>query len=111
MAIPGKVLTAGSLTLTSIAVRRQAKGVLVVIRGDGPLRYQIVPVDSLSLVLDFPGGSSSLSFRVLPVGHVMLSQIRIGQDRRRLRLVFDLTTRAQYAIKTGLDFLAVQFKS
>ena len=83
----------------------------MIIRGKGPLRYQVVPVDVRRLVLDFPGGISSLSFRVLPVGHAILSKIRIGQDDRKLRLVFDLTIRAQYAIKKGLDFLAVQFKS
>ena len=110
MPIPRKVLTSSTLILTSVAVRRQSDGILVIVRGDGPLRYQIVPVDFRRLVLDFPGGTSSLSFKVLPIGHALLSQIRIGQHGQKLRLVFDLTKRVKYAIKEGLNFLAIQFK-
>ena len=110
MPIPRKVATSSTLILTSVAVRRQSDGILVIVRGDGPLRYQIVPVDFRRLVLDFPGGTSSLSFNVLPIGHALLSQIRIGQNGHKLRLVFDLTKRVKYAIKEGLNFLAIQFK-
>lgn len=110
MPIPRKVLTSSTLILTSVAVRRQSDGILVIVRGDGPLRYQIVPVDFRRLVLDFPGGTSSLSFKVLQIGHAMVSRIRIGQNGNKLRLVFDLTKRVKYAIKEGLNFLAIQFK-
>lgn len=92
-------------------MRRQTKGVIVFIRGEGRLSYQVVPVDAFRLVLDFPGGTSSLSFKVLPIKHAILNRIRIGQDGKKLRLVFDLTKRVKFAIKEGIGFLAVQFKS
>jgi len=103
-------VTATTLRLTSVAVRRQSKTVTVIIRGEGLFKYQIIPVDVLRLVLDFPGGVSLLRFRTLPVRHAILHQIRIGQHQQKLRVVFELAQQAEYAIKAEHEFLAVQFK-
>lgn len=98
-----------TLHLTSVAVKRKPDAVTVFIQGRGLFQYQIVPVNGLRLVLDFPGAISLLSFRTLPVGHPILHQIRIGQHPKKLRLVFELTQPAHHAIKTGREVLAVQF--
>ena len=101
--------SAPTLQLTSVAVKRKSDAVTVFIQGKGLFRYQIVPVDVLRFVLDFPGAISLLSFRTLPVGHTILHQIRIGQHQKKLRLVFELVQPAHHAIKTGRKVLAVQF--
>ncbi len=101
--------SAPTLKLTSVAVKRQPDTVTVFIQGKGLFRYQIVPVDVLRFVLDFPGAISLLSFRTLPVGHAILHQIRIGQHQKKLRLVFELAQPADHTIKTGREVLAVQF--
>ena len=98
-----------TLKLTSVAVKRESDVVTVFIQGKGFFNYQIVPVDVLKLVLDFPGAISLLSFRTLRVGHALLRQIRIGQHEKKLRLVFELAQRADHAIKTGREVLAIQF--
>jgi len=100
-----------TLKLTSVAVKRESNAVTVFIQGKGLFKYQIVPVDVLRFVLDFPGAISLLSFRTLGVGHAILRQIRIGQHEKKLRLVFDLAQRADHAIKKGREVLAVQFTS
>ena len=110
MPIPSIAVTAPTLKLTSVAVKREPNAVTVIIQGKGLFTYQIIPVDVFRLVLDFPGAVSLLSFRTIPVGHTILNQIRIGQHQKKLRLVFVLTQRADYAIKKGREVLAVQFK-
>lgn len=69
-------------SVTSVAVRREPDAVTVIIQGKGIFNYQIVPVDVLRLVLDFPGAISLLSFRTLPVGNTILNQIRIGKNKK-----------------------------
>jgi hypothetical protein len=96
--------------LTGILVQRRSKDVTVLIRGKEPFIYLANRIDSYRLVLDFPGGTSSLSFRELPVDHPMLKRIRIGRHQEKLRLVFDLVRRVRYAIKKSDHSLAVQFR-
>ena len=100
-----------TLKVTSVAVKRNPDAVSVFIQGKGLFRYQIVPVDVLRFVLDFPNAISLLSFRTLRVRHAILHQIRIGQHPKKLRLVFELAQPAEHAIKSGREMLAVQFTS
>lgn len=98
-----------TLKVTSIAVKRKPEAVTVFIQGKGFFNYKIVHVKGLKFVLDFPGAISLLRFRILPVGHPILQQIRIGEFSNKLRLVFELSQQANHAIKKGREVLAVQF--
>lgn len=75
----------------------------VVIQGDGPLTYQLRPIDPHRLSLDLLNAVSGFRFRALPVDHHLLKRIRIGQHSKTLRMVFDLnhplTKGLRYAIK------------
>jgi len=98
------------LVLTGVVVQRKREGILVIISGHGPFKYIATSWDPFRLILDFPGGRSSLSFHELQVNGVILKRIRIGEHEDTLRLVFDLAQRVRYAVKEGINFMAVQFK-
>ena len=96
--------------LTGVVVQRKQEGIIVIISGHGPFKYLATSWDPFRFILDFPGGTSSLSFHELQVGDVMLKRIRIGEHEDKLRLVFDLAQRVRYAVREGINFMAVQFK-
>ena len=89
--------------VTKIAVQRGVDDITIVIQSDGPLTYRLSPVDSLRLSLDLPNVIPAIQFQELPIDHVLLKRIRIGQHPRKLRLVLDLNSPlekgVQYAIK------------
>ena len=97
--------------IQKIAIQRGATELTIVVQGNGPLTYRFSPVDSLRLSLDLPHVISGIRFRILPVDHELLKQIRIGQHPKKLRLVFDLNhpldQGLRYAIKAVGDQLAV----
>ena len=97
--------------IQKIALQRGATELPIVVQGNGPLMYRLSPVDSLRLSLDLPHVISGIRFRVLPVDHQLLKQIRIGQHPKKWRLVFDLNhpldQGLSYAIKAVGDQLTV----
>ena len=97
--------------IQKIAIRRGVNELTIVIQGNGPLTYRLVPVGSLRLSLDLPHVVSGIRFRVLSVDHKLLKQIRIGQHPKKLRLVFDLKhpldQGLRYAIKAVGDQLTL----
>ena len=97
-------------TLTNVTVRRQIDHVKVFLRGQGSNRYHVILVDAYRLALEFPNGSSLLSFSKLSVRHSILKEIRIIRYPKKLHLVFELTPHVRYAVKIGIDGLAIQFK-
>lgn len=94
-----------------IAIQRGANALTIVVQGNGPLTYRLSPIDPMRLSLDLPHVVSGIRFRVLPVDHQLLKQIRIGQHPKKLRLVFDLNhpldQGLRYAIKAGRYQLTV----
>ena len=83
-----------------IAVQRGVDDITIVIQGDGPLTYRLSPVDSHRLSLDLPNVIPAIRFQELPIDHVLLKRIRIGQHPQKLRLVFDLN----YPLDKGLQY-------
>ncbi|MCA9473559.1 MAG: AMIN domain-containing protein [Nitrospirales bacterium] len=100
---------ASGLILTAVTVQRRTNHITVFIRGRGNIRFHPHVVSPQLLAVDFPNGSSSLSFQTLQVGHRLLEEVRIEQYPQKLRLAFSLTARVRYAIKTTETFLAVRF--
>ena len=97
--------------IQKIAIQRDYNKLIIVVQGNGPLTYRLSPVDSLRLSLDLPHVISGIRFRILPVDHELLKQIRIGRHPKKLRLVFDLNhpldQGLSYAIKAVGDQLTV----
>ena len=97
--------------IQKIAIQQAATELTIIVQGNGPLTYRLSPVDSLRLSLDLPHVVSGIRFRVLPVDHKLLKQIRIGQHPKKLRLVFDLKhpldQGLRYAIKAVGDQLTL----
>lgn len=89
--------------IQKIAVQRGIDDLTIVIQGNGPLTYRLSPVDAQRLSLDLPHVISAIRFQELPVDHLLLKRIRIGQHPKKLRFVFDLNSSLnqglQYAIK------------
>ncbi len=83
-----------------IAVQRGVDDITIVIQGDGPLTYRLSPVDSHRLSLDLPNVIPALRFQELPIDHVLLKRIRIGQHPQKLRFVLDLN----YPLDKGLHY-------
>lgn len=98
--------------IQKVAVQRGIDDITIVIQGNGPLTYRLRPVDSQRLSLDLPDVVSAIRFQALPVDHLLLKQIRIGQHPKKLRLVFDLNhpldKGLQYAIKAKGDQVTVR---
>lgn len=95
-----------------IAVQRGVDDITIVIQGDGPLTYRLNPVGVQRLSLDLPNVIPAIRFQELPIDHVLLKRIRIGQHPQKLRLVFDLNYSldkgVQYAIKATGDQLTLR---
>jgi len=83
-----------------VAVQRDVDAITIVIQGNGPLTYRFRPVDSLRLSLDLPNVVSAIRFQELPVDHVLLKRLRIGQHPKKLRIVFDLN----HPLEKGLHY-------
>ena len=98
--------------LTQVAVRRGIDDVTVVVEGDHPMAYKIIPVDTFRLVMDLPRVRTGLTFPELIVDHKILKKIRIGQHQDKLRLVFDLNLALmkdlKYGVKTRGNQVAVK---
>ena len=94
-------------TLTAIDVQRQDEGLVIVITGDGDLSYQVIRLDGNRLILDLPGVVNGTKRHAIPVGYLMVRQIRIGMHQLpqpKLRLVLDLERAVPYTIeKSGLQ--------
>ncbi len=94
-------------TLTAIDIQRQDEGLVIVITGDGDLSYQVMRLDGNRLILDLPGVVNGTKRHAIPVGHLMVRQIRIGMHQLpqpKLRLVLDLERAVPYTIeKSGLQ--------
>ncbi len=99
--------------LTKVAVQRGEQDVTVVVEGNRPMGYKIFPVDAFRLSMDLENVRSNLKFPELPVDHMLLARIRIGQHRDKLRLVFDLNMALEkelkYAVRARANQLAVRF--
>jgi len=94
-------------TLTAIDIQRQDDGLVIVITGDGDLSYHVMRLGGNRLILDLPGVVNGTKRHTIPVGHLMVRQIRIGMHqlpRPELRLVLDLERAVPYTIeKNGLQ--------
>ncbi|RMH32046.1 MAG: hypothetical protein D6690_14845 [Nitrospirae bacterium] len=96
--------------LIGVIVRRSAQALTVWLKGSGSLRYHATAMDAQRLALDFPGGRSVLQQSMMAVHHPLLARIRIGTDRRGLRVVFETESRIRYAIRPRPQALAIQFQ-
>ena len=100
--------------LTKVAVQRGEQDVTVVVEGNRPMAYKIIPIDAFRLSLDLENVRTSLKFSELPVDHFLLSRIRIGRHRDKLRLVFDLNMalnrELKYAMKARGNQIAVRLE-
>lgn len=95
-----------------VVVQRGVNDITIVIQGDGPLTYRLSPVGMERLSLDLPNVTPAIRFQELPIDHVLLKRIRIGQHPQKLRLVFDLNYSldkgVQYAIKAIGDQITLR---
>ncbi|RMH04360.1 MAG: hypothetical protein D6704_11125 [Nitrospirae bacterium] len=100
--------------LTHVQVTRAPHAVTVILYGNGPLPYRVIPRGSHRLQLDLLDVKSAVPFRVLPVRHSILREIRIGTQLTTLQLVFDLVpgikSSVHYAVKHRTRLIAVQFR-
>ncbi|MEC4673716.1 MAG: AMIN domain-containing protein [Nitrospirota bacterium] len=100
-------------TLIKVAVQRGEHYVTVVLEGNHLMVYKIFPVDAFRVSLDLENVRSNLKFPELPVDHILLTRIRIGQHKDKLRLVFDLkmalNKELKYAVRARGNQLAVRF--
>lgn len=98
-------------TLTGIEVQRKQDNVNVLISGDGTLVHEETKLDSNRIVIDIPYVASSLRKSIVPVHHPLLKQVRLGYHVDKVRLVFDLAGKADYAVETQGGNLLVRFKA
>ena len=96
--------------LTGIEIQREQGNVNVLITGDGTLVHEETKLDSNRIVIDIPYVASSLRKPIVPVNHPLLKQVRLGYHVDKVRLVFDLAGKADYAVETQGGNLLVRFK-
>ena len=98
--------------LTKVAIQRGEQDVTVVVEGNRPMAYKIIPIDAYRLSMDLEHVRTNLKFPELSVDHMLLARIRIGQHQDKLRLVFDLNLalnkELKYAVKARGNQLAVR---
>ncbi|MER3424372.1 MAG: hypothetical protein C4293_15275 [Nitrospiraceae bacterium] len=95
-------------TMTRVEVQRGEKEATVILFGDGEFAYEARQLNEDRLVVDLAEVVSSLRLRMLPVDHPLLKQIRIGHHSKKVRLVFDMPTRAAYSVKSSFNQLAIR---
>lgn len=84
--------------VTKIDVRREGPQVSVVIAGDGQLYPESRLLDEGRLIVDLTSVASALPRSVIMGRHPLLKRVRVGHHADKVRLVFDLSERPQFAI-------------
>lgn len=95
-------------TISKVEVQRSEKEATVILSGDGEFAYEARQLSEDRLVVDLADVVSSLRFRTLPVDHPLLKRIRIGHHAKKVRVVFDLPTRAAYSVKSSSNQLTIR---
>jgi len=76
--------------LLTVMVQRGTRDITVVLEGNGKFVFNILRVDRKRLSVDLLQVKSEIPFRVLPVDHLFLQKIRIGQHVNKVRIVLDM---------------------
>jgi type IV pilus assembly protein PilQ len=86
-------------TVKRIEVQKGGGDATVLVVGDGEFLYEAKRIKSDRLVLDLLNVVSALKGPVIPVGHPLLKQIRVGRHSDKVRLVFDLPKASDYEVR------------
>jgi len=87
--------------LKTVFVQRGKRDVTVVLEGNGKFVFKVLRVDRKRISVDLLNVKSEIPFTVLPVGHSLLQQIRIGQHIDKVRMVLDLNLGLAQEIRYG----------
>jgi type IV pilus assembly protein PilQ len=88
--------------LKEIEVDQQNDAVNILLKGDGDFSYEVSRLTGNRLVVDLEDVINATRRRTVPVGHPLLTKIRIGshlQPHRKVRLVLDLPRAVPYTIE------------
>ncbi len=99
-----------ALILTAIDVQQDPAAVKVVISGDGTLTPELTLIEENRLVLDVPRVASAIRKPIIKVNHQILNKIRLGYHVDKVRVVFDLASRATHSIETSPGSIVVSLK-
>ena len=95
-------------TLTGIDVQQGNDGVSITLSGDGRLLPQVSRLGERRLVIDIPQVSSAIRKSVVNVSHPLLKQVRVGYHVDKVRVVFDLSKKAEYLVEPSSVGLLVK---
>jgi AMIN domain len=89
--------------VSRISIQPDAKGIEIVITGNGKMKPRLFRLKGERLVMDIPGVINKALPNSLPVGHPVVSEIRVGQhyDPTKVRLVFYVVEPVDYQIQPG----------
>ncbi|HLZ34303.1 MAG TPA: AMIN domain-containing protein, partial [Nitrospira sp.] len=107
---PSVKAAAEAQILTGIDVQQEGDGVNVTISGDGTLLHEATKLGERRLVIDIPNVASGIRKSVVNVSHPLLGQIRLGYHVDKVRVVFDLSKKAQYAVEPNGANLLVKLR-
>jgi len=112
VAAPQAEIRSGPSALTAIDVEKQDDGLVVTLRGDGPLKHEYFLVEGRSLVVDIYEASNKVKRNKVMVGGPWVSQIRLGEHekpKKFVRVVFDLKKVGEYSVNRFNNRIEVAF--
>jgi type IV pilus assembly protein PilQ len=86
-------------TLTRVDVQHGRDDIRVVISGDGRLAHEVTRLDERRLMIDLPDVESVIRKPVILVNHKVLKRVRLGYHAEKVRVVLDLSSKADYTIE------------
>lgn len=95
-------------TVTKIEVQKNDEGLTVTVIGDGHMTYDAKRISHRRVVVDVAKVVVALPSHLVRVEHPLLRQVRVGQHPEKARLVFDLTTAADYSINAEHNRITVR---
>jgi type IV pilus assembly protein PilQ len=93
--------------LTKVEARPDGNRMDVMVSGNGTIVYNAQLVGDRKLVVDVPRVQAAMQQSQLTLRHALLSRIRFGYHREKVRMVLDLTQPADHRIQATTEGLVI----
>ena len=101
---------AAATLLTKVEAKPDGSRVALVVSGNGSITYSAQMVGERKLVIDVPHVQAATQQAQMAVRHPLLSRVRFGYHRDKVRLVLDLTQEVEHRIEATAAGLIVSLE-
>ncbi len=101
---------AAATLLTKVEAKADGNRIALLVSGNGSITYGAQMVGERKLVIDVPHVQAAMQQAQMPVRHPLLSRVRFGYHRDKVRLVLDLPQEVEHHIEATAAGLVVSLE-